>query len=77
MIVNSSIIVAWALDIEWLLLPNTLRAKDTFILLFIGLGCRQRPTEGTLFILNLILSEPQQTATAVSPGLVGWAPESR
>jgi len=39
-IINRSIIVGRALDIEWFLLPNTLRSEDTFILLFIGFGCR-------------------------------------
>jgi hypothetical protein len=62
------------LDIEWLLLPNTLRSKDTFFLLFIGFGCRQRPTEDTLFNLNLILSELSKTATADSPRLVDSRP---
>jgi hypothetical protein len=49
-IINRSIIVGWALDIRWFLLPNTLRSEEAFILLFVDSGCRQRPTEDTLFI---------------------------
>jgi hypothetical protein len=62
-IINRSIIVLWALDIRWFLLPNTLRSEEAFILLFVDFGYRQRPTEDTLFILNTILSELQKTAT--------------
>jgi hypothetical protein len=62
-IINSSIIAGWALHIRWFLLPNTLRSEEAFILLFVDSGCRQRPTEDTLFILKVILSELRKTAT--------------
>ena len=64
-IIKRSIIVGWALDIRWFLLPNTLRSEEAFILLFVDSGCRQRPTEDTLFILKIILSELRKTATRV------------
>jgi hypothetical protein len=71
--INSSIIVGWTLDIGWFLLPNTLRSKEAFILLFVGFGCHFGPPKTHCSFLT----QSYQSYGKLQPSFLSTTPDNR